>query len=393
MSGCEDLSRLIDSVYDAALDAEHWPHALEGFTHFFGSSAAHLSIDNQASTHGQLVSFGTDPAYARSYADYYAARNVLWQRIVRDAINGVATSRMIMPTDELRKSEFYNDFLRPQEGEETLCSLFLQQADPTTSLVIWRPERLGPWEQKHLEFLKVLTPHVRGALRANQYIGGLRLAQDLAGEALYHLEHGIILVDAQALMLFANRAAEAILADGVLRIDRQRLVAQQPSDTSALGRMINRAAKDRLGGSFVISRDKRPSLLINVVPIKAETSLLARNLGGAILFIKDLERPAKPDVTDFANYFGLSPAQAALAHELVTGDGLIAAAKRLGVSHSTVRTHLGQIFQKTGTRRQAELVRLILEWTEGPAFAEKAPTADQRASDHRNISACAPAAD
>jgi DNA-binding CsgD family transcriptional regulator len=30
----------------------------------------------------------------------------------------------------------------------------------------------------------------------------------------------------------------------------------------------------------------------------------------------------------------------------------------LGVSQSTVKTHLGHLFEKTGTRRQAELVKL-----------------------------------
>jgi DNA-binding CsgD family transcriptional regulator len=41
-------------------------------------------------------------------------------------------------------------------------------------------------------------------------------------------------------------------------------------------------------------------------------------------------------------------------------DGLQAAADRLGISLATARTHLAHVFDKTGTRRQAELVRLLL---------------------------------
>lgn len=393
MRQCEDISGLIDKVYDAALDPDHWPHALESLTHFFDSSAAHLSIDSHALTNGRLISYGTDPAYTRSYAEYYAARNVLWQRIVRDSIQGVVTNRMIMPTDELRKSEFYNDFLRPQEGEETLCSLSLQHADPTINLVIWRPERFGAWESKHLKLLKMLTPHVRGALRINQWIGGLRLAQVLACEALYQLEQGVILVDAKASVLFANRAAEAIMAGGGLRLDRQRLTAQQTCEAIALDRMIKSAIQSRIKSSVAISRDERPPVLVSALPLKAEVSDLTCDARGAIIFIEDRERRTKPPVARFASHFGLTPAQAALTHELMKGDGLTAAAKRLGVSHSTVRTHLHQIFQKTATRRQAELVRLILEWADAPAFAGKASAAEQRTNSHRDIAACVSDAD
>jgi DNA-binding CsgD family transcriptional regulator len=59
--------------------------------------------------------------------------------------------------------------------------------------------------------------------------------------------------------------------------------------------------------------------------------------------------------------FGRTPAQAGLAREILQGDGVQAAAERLGISRATARTHLLEVFQKTGTSRQAELVRVILQ--------------------------------
>lgn len=58
--------------------------------------------------------------------------------------------------------------------------------------------------------------------------------------------------------------------------------------------------------------------------------------------------------------FGLTPAEARLALEMARGDGKQAAAERLGISYATARSHLSRIFDKTGVRRQAELVRLVL---------------------------------
>jgi DNA-binding CsgD family transcriptional regulator len=52
--------------------------------------------------------------------------------------------------------------------------------------------------------------------------------------------------------------------------------------------------------------------------------------------------------------------QAAFAREIARGDGIDAAAARLGVSRATARAHLSAVFAKTKTARQAELVRVLL---------------------------------
>src|SRR5262245_31866110 len=58
--------------------------------------------------------------------------------------------------------------------------------------------------------------------------------------------------------------------------------------------------------------------------------------------------------------FGLTPAEARLALQLVAGETLRSAAAKLGISYETVRTHLKTIFNKTGTCRQAELVVVLV---------------------------------
>jgi DNA-binding CsgD family transcriptional regulator len=59
-------------------------------------------------------------------------------------------------------------------------------------------------------------------------------------------------------------------------------------------------------------------------------------------------------------HFGLTPAEARLAVHLVTGESLRSAAAKLSISYETARSQLKNIFNKTGTGRQAELVVVIL---------------------------------
>ena len=60
------------------------------------------------------------------------------------------------------------------------------------------------------------------------------------------------------------------------------------------------------------------------------------------------------------SHFGLTPAEARLALHLVAGETLRSAEAKLSISYETARTHLKNIFSKTGTSRQAELVVAIV---------------------------------
>ncbi len=57
--------------------------------------------------------------------------------------------------------------------------------------------------------------------------------------------------------------------------------------------------------------------------------------------------------------FHLTPAETRLAAVLWCGEPIKAAADICGISESTARSHLRQILKKTGTSRQAELMRVF----------------------------------
>jgi DNA-binding CsgD family transcriptional regulator len=61
-----------------------------------------------------------------------------------------------------------------------------------------------------------------------------------------------------------------------------------------------------------------------------------------------------------ARLFGLTPAETAVALALADGKTPDEHAAEAGVGISTVRTHLRAVFDKTCTRRQPELVRLMV---------------------------------
>jgi DNA-binding CsgD family transcriptional regulator len=78
------------------------------------------------------------------------------------------------------------------------------------------------------------------------------------------------------------------------------------------------------------------------------------------IFVSDPEwRPLPPDAY-LRTAWGLTAAEAALVRLLVSGRTLGDAAHDLGLQPDTVRKRLQVVFQKTDTRRQAELIQLVL---------------------------------
>jgi DNA-binding CsgD family transcriptional regulator len=84
----------------------------------------------------------------------------------------------------------------------------------------------------------------------------------------------------------------------------------------------------------------------------------------AILFISDLEQDAKAVENVLCQMHGLTAAEARIASMLADGRSLNEICEILEIKQNTARSHLKQVFSKTGTSRQGELVKLILS---GPA--------------------------
>jgi DNA-binding CsgD family transcriptional regulator len=58
--------------------------------------------------------------------------------------------------------------------------------------------------------------------------------------------------------------------------------------------------------------------------------------------------------------YGLTHAETRIIGLLASDLSLDAAAAALGISRTTARTHLKHIFEKTGTNRQSQLIKLVL---------------------------------
>ena len=215
-------------------------------------------------------------------------------------------------------------------------------------------------------------PHLRRACAIHFELFEAQLFKNACLENLHALPIGVILLDREKRAIFLNRMADAIVKDGRgLRLNAQgRCVAVQPSENAVLQRLIDNALPQgreghASGGGMPLARPQSDKpLAITLCPISANALPFFQD-PRAMLLVSDPDLAVNPAANMLASLYKLSPAEAQLAAALASGANVTDYAEVRELSLNTVRTQLNQILAKTGTHRQAELVKLILT---GPAI-------------------------
>ncbi len=364
----EDFSAAVESIYGASMDQALWPGALQRMADLLGANCAAVGLDDGCRRFPVHYSVGYSPGSLEAYASYYCRVDPMLDIASRAPALGVLTDRMAMSKAELRRLEIHDGFSRPNGIDSAAYAFAFRAPDRACFVAATRSVRAGDFEHVHVRTLGLLLPHLGRAMRVHVRLEDARVRADDAAEALDHLAFGVVLVDRHARVVQANRAAEAMLAQGDgIATDTSGLRAATAVQTAALRRLVARAA-DRacIAGRGGALRLDRPSLgrplSVLVAPIGAAAegaAWLPEPRPAAIVFVADPEQRHRSSASHLREIYGLTAAEAAVARLIAKGQGAKNAAEALGVAASTLRWHLQRVFEKTGTARQADLVRLV----------------------------------
>jgi DNA-binding CsgD family transcriptional regulator len=145
------------------------------------------------------------------------------------------------------------------------------------------------------------------------------------------------------------------------------LHASRTGETSRLRLAIQQAGSagnnptQEVGDPIWISRQKseRP-LQVVVAPSPAKEAFGAPRQSACIMFVSDPDVMPETDEQLLQGLYGLTPAESHIAALLVQGMDVGTISEKTNVTLNTTRTHVKRVLQKTGAKRQAELVTLVL---------------------------------
>lgn len=356
---------LLDTIYDTAAEPDLWPTALTQMADFTGSQGGIL--------------FGQSFGASRVYFDYngrlsedcnqaYKERHVQnpWNDAMqRQPVGRVVLSDEVVPLASLKPTLFYDEVLRPQDVAHNVMIALAMRDDFCVAFNLCRSARQGQLTAEQQESVSQLVPHLRRAIGLGFRIDGYRALQSGQFRVLDHLAAGVVLLDSQSRLLYANAAARAHdTLHGPLSLRRNSVAARSPAYAQRLAALIRAARLGAPSASMSVPGSSDGQLItILVVSVRGKDVGRLGDLhmpdAAVMLFIVDpADRLGIPPAW-IMDAYGLTRAEARVALVASQGLGAPEIAAQLGLSVNTVKTHMRRIYSKTGTGRLAELTRLI----------------------------------
>jgi len=363
-AGEADLLSVIDRFQAAALGADSWLDALDGFARATGSRT------------GQIIGLGSAAAVPfnwmtemppESAGDFLAAGGGDPRLNRRVALGSAAAELHVLadgdfaaygrPDDPPELRRWFEHYDVPH-----ICLTPLVKTHGLlVGLAALRSARQGHIGVEEKRIFARLAPHLRSAVRTQMMLAEQGAAA-LAG-ALDALSIAAFVCDARGIVLARSPAAEALLEAGThLRVRHGRLSACNEVDGNALEANIVTAATEGappVGGPAVV-RDAAGGdpLLIEVAPLPRGRHPFAT--GGAALVMLRPPRASRIDVARLAAaLWKLTRSEAEVVADLVDGLAPLAIAEQRGSAVTTVRTHVRRIFEKASVTSQVELIAAI----------------------------------
>jgi DNA-binding CsgD family transcriptional regulator len=368
---------IVQTIYRAASGLETWDEPMRQIA---AASAAInvglMAFNREVGT--VLFGYSGGPRPPNAIAEYIRTYHRIDPRlpvVLQSPIGKWVACQDHFDDEFVANHPFYRDFLLPY-GARYLYAAKLLEDDATIMVMAHsRPQGNPMVDPAERTAVERIGRHVSVALEIQKKVRGIAERDALGFALLDRLNQPVILLDRDRNITFSSREARAMLERGDPLSDRDgvlicrnaecdaaltmalRELVTLPSDAHTLGNtregrrtMLLRSADSSQAVAATLvalrARDAEPGALGH-----ASRALLAIHQPGPV-------KAVDPDLLIVA--FGFTRAEARMAARLAEGLSVDEIATEFGVSISTIRSQLSSAFEKTSTKRQAELVRVLL---------------------------------
>ena len=321
---------------------------------FDGANGVLHFFDIATQTTPVAHTFGIELEYLVGYQEHYSSCNPYpIQSFAKIPPLQVVPATTVLSKEEALRTEFYNDWMKPQGISTDHLGCIIHQDDQEMVVLAIAPseKRLERDGDRYAKQFELLAPHVKRAVALSKISRG----DPVRGGLPAQFSCGALVIAQNRSVKAVNPPAENLLREGLLlSIDPLgRLRMKNAEVQAALITAIDAVCLGRepVGGPVhcrMPLTGSRVSLVILKLPMADAQSAL-------MLVI------AKPDDGPQLFPAQFTAAETRLASALLNGQSLSDFSDQVGVSINTARKQLAALFAKTGTNRQAALVAWLLQ--------------------------------
>lgn len=264
---------------------------------------------------------------------------------------GFCVDHDVWTDEQIHNDPYFQEFLRPRGVFFHAKARLHADGEERVTLTLKRRVEFGPYEPHEVAVLDSLLPEFCAAYRIAQRVldaeasGMVRLIKD--HEPVFELDSW-----GRVLRQHGNASRFG------LHVRAGKLVSTERLEQAALDRAVATASSSHHPALAAITDTRGVRHFVQIVPVLggARDVFLAT---AAIAAIVGPPRHGARFPAVIRELFGLTAREAHIAALLVDGFNLTEIAERLGLGIGTTRNHLKKVFEKSGTRRQGELIALL----------------------------------
>ncbi len=368
----KSLSGLLGDAYDAGLNPSSWRHFAAESARACDAQLAIVEYQDENDSRRSFLAAGGLNGFEEIFA---AHRSRSGDDNYLLAIRGqpAGTVRLgseVVPREAMRKSRTYSQLARPWDLEHFLFGAIESGTGVNAFFSLCRTAGEDPFVPGDKALIsQLLLAHLGRGLALQRSLDVARSGNALLSGVLDLARYGIVVFDPRGRPILRNQAADTLLAAGDgLTLKNGNLQTTDPATQSRLNDALEAGQQAALGWSVappapvLVGRRANHSpyrVIFSPLSLRGDRSGLPS--GSAVLAVIHAGRHGNPPALppELKAAYGLSRAEVALCAALLEGKSLLEAANALDIVRNTAKTHLARIFDKTGVRSQAALLRLL----------------------------------
>ncbi|MCC6471617.1 MAG: hypothetical protein IT563_25100 [Alphaproteobacteria bacterium] len=358
---------LIEAIYGAALAPASWSAVLAAIIEHLDAASASLGVLDAERQLELVCREGVlgDPEMMARYREYYGRFDPWPDEIARRGVGQVSLTSRVYDPEFMRHSPFVNEYFVPAGLVDSMGTALLHDQN-FALLAVQRAARRGTFTDRDIGRFGAIAPHVAAAIRLQRGLAGSVKGGGLAELLLDRLAVGVVAVGRAGDVVYANAAANAILARGDgLKIERRTLVSLDREANARLVRLMAEVLAPQPGAGGIVHGRRAgegAGYAMLVAPLRRDFAVgqFPWPYRGALVLIRDEASGTKALSGTLRSLYGLTSEQARLLESLLDGASLLQHAELAGVRPSTARFHLRHVLRKTGTTSQSQLMRKVV---------------------------------
>jgi DNA-binding CsgD family transcriptional regulator len=360
------LMDLVNLIYDRGFEHKDWNTVLESLCSLIQTRSAGLFfIDFKNQTYRVLGEYGFPSDFSPAYQQQLGVQDAT-ATVMKMLPEGTALGAIDYKIAKTKYPDFYQNLLLPNDVGFISALNICNNEEYFVGLGIHRRMNESQLNDDELEVLKLLYPHFKRVFNFSDILEKLQEKEKTLSSALEKIPLGLITVDSELKVHFANDVAKLIASQKLgVAIQNDQLHIENHSDRNKIKSAVTKILAGDTNASVVRVTNKYEKEPLSITITDAQRTntdlFLTTTLSNiALIYLSHSELCSYISPKTLQEVYKLTHSEAQLALSLTHGLTLQSYADFKGVSIQTVRSQLKVVFNKTQVKSQTELVRTLV---------------------------------